>query len=1035
MKRGFTGIILVLLLAGLVWGGWTYFRSHGLTKTPRLTKTAGYFDTLRYVQTRLRENPDHLPARYAAIIKNGTPEDLINFLRDRFEVIPPPNGWLSAETYINSGTFGALNGGVATPRELAELLANGLAEMGYEAKIVRQEANIPPVTMSRKPLEKSAFAKIDWKNIKNRIGGKPLPPLPPEIDNSDLWKRVAAAIPEEMRKGRHIPNYRSRTLPGVHFRKKAGTAEKDGAAENSTGWRLANLWADGEALRPVETKRSSPVSPRDRTDMIGLELLVKTTDGSKLQTHKVLQTRLSEDMIAGAHIRLGFAPLLGDPQAIFTTKPGQINRFQSYVKIESGSPDLSPEKSRFFGDIVTSRGEIGRVDENQNLVFGQKSLASGGDPKRVRKLKIGETRASHFPWIEVAFDPLDADNNVVTALPQSAFQTKLGDRNVVLNLVANTNTHPKIIFLIDASTSVAPEYRADKLHDVVLKMSREILAHYPEARFKVMVDIPQVLTKQWLNDPEMIAEKASSITPPMMSNYMWRSVIKAGEMQADAIIYFTDGNDVDGDIQKGRLIPGEGVGYEELPEDYKRGLAGAPPTFTLGGARLPDYPLGPAFEGIAKATKGKAFSIVDHQKAIDAIMHELNARLSVYRAYIRADGDISGKTLPLTLSINGIEATREIEIPGQKWRFDTDSVTGLYLVVKRRDMPATIHRLAGAPFRSDLKSIDETDRRNARLGLFGQYTLVAQPGTPSASQILDTLITERLSYEDVFKAETWDDKLQALARIKSVPRTQFAYVDPLPHIYEKGPGYWLDIKQRLILDGKEKRISRTDILPLKLYTDAPDSPSAFEHIFWASTRINDREGRLHGTDMSCLDGPLVLAKTFQLKDQRRSAVTHMLDDGRYYWPVIVPETGEITCLIGLDRASGAVLYYTDFGAAGLTVGEVEATFDQVDSLLSHAEELGGNIAAWASLEQAKMKALRMATIMILTMQPPDFEAMVRDEACSRLGDAADGVVEGGIGMIGGVVEEAWGAIGEISDIGEALGLGGIDTSVPIPGCD
>ena len=1028
--------IILLVAVLLAVGGWLFWQTKAGERTQAsLRENASYFDILRYVQERIRSNPDHLPARYQQIINTGEAQDLIEFIKTRFDVVPPPTGWYSSVNYINWGEYGALNGGLGTPRELAELLASGLRRMGYEAEIISLGRQSVPQRPRKTAFDKRDFARIDWSDIKQRTGGKPMSALPPERHYPDLWHRVAAAIPSDFEGQQRLVHVENITLPSVRFRKK--TAEQAHGAEDNADkrqtendWKVANLWGEDTAL-VMEGQRSIIAGARSRPRMVKLELLVKTSRNRWHRLDKLLQAEFKEEALAGSVINVGFAPLIGSPEAVFTTRPSQVSRFQPFIKVSGDNPGLDEDERKVFGDFISLRGEVGRFTEDDKLVFGDKILTHGGDAGRVTRLEIREADVSRYPWIEVRFDPLDQQNNVVTGLAQSAFTASLDGQNVLLQLQTNTHSQPKIIFLIDGSTSVAPEYRADKLHDIVLNMTKEIKKTYPKALFKVMGDSPNVITREWSDDAEFIAKKASS--SGLTSNYMWRSVIAAAKMEADAIVYFNDGNDVDHEIQPRSRKLGEGVGYEDLPMNYKIGLAAAPPVFTLGGERLPEHPLGPAFEGIAKATNGKAFNITNHDEAVKAIMDELQARLGVYRGFVRAESNTTRKTTVLKLVINGVDEEIELEIPDKAWRHKPpSSVQGIYLRVSRRGVSSSLHRLAGAAFGTQ---VTEQDEHNARLGMFGRYALIAQAGTPSASQMLDAAISERLSLEQVLSAKTVDEKLQALAKASTLARSQFSYALPLSGVYDKGLRYWLDIEQRMLIDGQEKQVWRTDILPFSFYADASDKKAAFEQVFQASASINEREANLHQSDMSCLDGQLELKLFYEIKQPRRAMVERIQGGQNYNYPVIVPLSQDIRCLIELNRASGAVLFKTEFGGAGLTVAEVEARFDQVNALLDAAGELGGAIAAWAALEQAKMEKLRMATIMILTMEPPDIEGMIRDEVCERISGGVDGVVEGGIGRIGGTVAEVWEIIGDVSDIGEALGFGGFDTSVPIPGCE
>ena len=148
-----------------------------------------------------------------------------------------------------------------------------------------------------------------------------------------------------------------------------------------------------------------------------------------------------------------------------------------------------------------------------------------------------------------------------------------------------------------------------------------------------------------------------------------------------------------------------------------------------------------------------------------------------------------------------------------------------------------------------------------------------------------------------------------------------------------------------------------------------------------------------------------------------------------------PTEGAIDCAIGINVNTGAGLFINDFGGAGITVGEVNARFEQVNNLLDAASEAGGSIEAWASLEQIKMDHLRMATISILTMEPPDLQGYYQDQACDALQGQVDSAIDGVAGSVGGdAATNALDHLREINDLAGQLGFGGLELSVPIPGC-
>jgi hypothetical protein len=146
--------------------------------------------------------------------------------------------------------------------------------------------------------------------------------------------------------------------------------------------------------------------------------------------------------------------------------------------------------------------------------------------------------------------------------------------------------------------------------------------------------------------------------------------------------------------------------------------------------------------------------------------------------------------------------------------------------------------------------------------------------------------------------------------------------------------------------------------------------------------------------------------------------------------------------MAIDKFTGTTLSMLDDGSGGgITESEVNANFDAIDNVLGFIASNGSpGLQSWASLEQAKMDKLRTATLTILKMEAPSLEDMIRDKACEAASDAVDSLIDSGLNVVGGstAVElrsDIAEAIERANELAEALGFGGVDASLTIPGCE
>ncbi|MEO0365232.1 MAG: hypothetical protein AAF265_07015 [Pseudomonadota bacterium] len=1014
MKKLIVALLLLLLIAGLlIWQN----LGDGSGSIP---EDADYFDLLRDAQTQVRESPDHLPAQYARIVASDDPEALIQFLRDSFEILPPAAGWQAARNEMGLGTHAALRNGAGTPRELVELLRGGIETMGLTGQLVTVAAPIPMRSLEAPDPPKFKQPEINHRLL-STIFPEEMPETGPLERHPDLWNSVAEAVPTAQNTAVRIRLAQPDRLPSLLI---SMTDSENGESVQ----KLANLWerdADNSWSDAEWRRTGSDVRPGST---LKLSLHMKTTDNQWHNMPVLAETALNAHDIAGARLSVGFSPVLSDAGSRHTTRPSDVRTFLPYIKVEGGNPDLNEEQRRIVGTAFTLSGDtIERDDESQTIDIGRHTLSSGGVPETVTDVQIRDIETERWPWLEVSFDPLDAGSNVVNGLAPDSITAIINDQPAALSLTANQRPPVRIVFLIDGSTSVAPQYRAAKLGDFVREMADRISEQYPGAQFMVMGDYGIVPTPKWSKDAAVVSDAAARMG--LTANRMWTSVVGAGTLEPDAIIYFTDGNDVE------FRTTGFDPTLEELPEDLQAKLASAPITFTLGGARPPEFLLGPAFEGIPRATGGQAFQITDHDAALNAISEALAEHIGAYRGYVRLPENVASRNAEtvLQLGINNTTDASAFSAPDLAVQKEPSEIEGLYLKVTWNAAETSFHRLAGVAYE---QSASNTDRRNAHLGLFGKYTLIADVGPVSPSIMLDEMITARLALEQVLEAETPEAAEDAFANVPVLPATAFSFTADLGDVRDYTPRLWIDADQRWMLDGQEVTVRRTDIVPLRLYSLSSDLDMAKSKTLKASALINDIEGSLFSdNDRKCIAPPLSINRDYQVSRDRRPQLDRLVAGYGTAMTYAYPTEGAIDCAIGINVNTGAGLFINDFGGAGITVGEVNARFEQVNNLLDAASEAGGSIEAWASLEQIKMDHLRMATISILTMEPPDLQGYYQDQACDALQGQVDSAIDGVVGSVGGdAATNALDHLREINDLAGQLGFGGLELSVPIPGC-
>jgi hypothetical protein len=772
-----------------------------------------YFELLKKARDSIRQSPDHLPGRLSSIIKNGTPEQLIHFIRNNFQVLPTTDkGWQSAEYATRWGIAGTLRAGAGTPRELAELLNMALTQMGYASKVVTLKETPRNLRSFFDDIQRSSFnVTLDTPGYAQQLQGRPLSSRA-EFSLSDaITKPVKQAIQSDKMKIESFDN-KLPELPTVLYT----VAGKNGQAETI---RVANLWEGDD--RPFTDAPYRMTVGAHEVPKITLSVLVALADYPDRPV-EILRHQWKTDELIGRHLDISFIPITGDLQQALTMPPKLHNTFIPSIKINPSTgfdSKFESNKAQYvFGDPITRQGE--RIKQTETgFQIGDGRVAMTGDSGKVANINIKRLVTGHYPWLKLSAEFKDENGASVYAVPASHIAATIAGQSVPLVVRNNLPVAPRIILLIDTSTSVAPEYRGNNIEILVKELAGRILAKWPDAQFKIGIAGGSGASfMHWTHDLDDLAANTHHMA---LESPLWRSYARAVEQKPDAIVFVTDGQAISHQF---------GI-VNTLPEELKPIYNIAPPTVVLG-AGTEKYPLGPAFKGIAEASNGIALDIKDVKKSAELVNEFLRERIVPYELWVNAGAlkevQASSETL-LTLSAGNAVGEKSFVIPNLNERAFGQSISGLYLKIDSH-YGTTTRRLAGAMLGT--KSPSESDKMNAQMGLFGRYSLMIEAGSPSLAQQLDDVISSRLSWQPVIEAKDLKQSKMALQQAYTLPSSRFSFSVPLQHlartelpVIDLGPRFWLESEQQVKNgEGNELHQKRIDIVPLTRFFSLQKSP-------------------------------------------------------------------------------------------------------------------------------------------------------------------------------------------------------------------
>ena len=761
----------------------------------------------------------------------------------------------------------------------------------------------------------------------------------------------------------------------------------------------------------------------------------------------VAKGRWRTETIAGGQIHATFVPVAGSPEELLALPPRHFTSFLPTLRVAHSDGEAfgsesahNPSQAKVLtGDPFTLDG---RVFEDRSDNWSPRSGRVGrtGKPDRIASLQITRVVDGHFPWIGLDVEAKDGQGKSVPEVPLQAFQVEVDSGSAPMFIEHNMNPIPRVLFLLDVSTSVADEFRGGAAKGLVQTIARTIRKGSPKSQFRVgLVSGSGASLLSWRDKLEDLNKDVGHFG---MGSPLWRAAGEVSEAGASAVVFITDGHAADRD---GPILE---------PDEVSERLIRAGPPFVMISAVKPDQTAGPAIQTLADLTGGVVVNIDQPGRVADRVIQAIQQQSAPYRFWVRADQEKDSHEVKLGLTDGKIDATVLVPRPSPNVRSFLPGPVGLYLTVEANRVVSE-RTLAGHPYRSNAP-VSDSAKTDTWLGLFGQYTVFAEAGIPNSVQILDDLISARLSWEPVIEADTVEEGITALGQAWRLPPSAFMFSVPLPQITNEGNAHrvvdyglrwWIHSSRHVQRDGKEYQRESVDLLPnTRFFSTDPEPHRAFKQTLLASSFLTDIEAALypHNALRSLRDTTLTFTGRYPLTEVTRlqkKAFKDLTSGWRYPYHFVMPGSGAAHAGVAVDMSSGTALGLLGQPGAtgkggGITEEEANRRFDLVDQLLDAVSEVGGAPGAWAKVQKASMGRLRVATIAIIRMEPPDLLGELREHACSEASDAMGSAAEAGIRLVGGgVAGTVLDALDDFSPVAEGLGLGGLEPPVSIPGCE
>lgn len=970
------------------------------------------FGVWEEVRAALRTSPDHLVARAEALVAQKDATAIYEFVRDHIVTLPATQTTLGGETGRLFGLRGTLRGGGGTMRDKADLLVDLYKRAGFEAEVVA--VSTPKITdFVKKVLLRSVSRVFDPQvpdaKVAEWLG---LLQIAPPTDSTVLDKDDSAAnalaqavlgmLPSDA-KAQAFDFSDPISIPIVRV--------TDGGAKKLANPALPDL-PFGDA---GTTASAATAAEAQKLPTLTATLSIVSSSNPKQPVDLVSGTFAVEDL-PGRSLRIAMAP----PEDLPTVVGRQLSELRTFIPVLylDGSDVAQSERDKhtFVGSAITRTGDVVKQEADGSYsVNGIEIDTTPTDPTKLASVKAIalEASAAGFPRVNVRASATDGSGNSVYGLNASAFKLEEDGVEQVFTLLENKPPDPRVVFVLDKSTSLPPDFQGAQAAALVKTIATQLLAKFAASSFRIQTVGGSINDGAWTSDPAVLEQAA--LNQYALGSDLWEALGEAAKLGATTLIFITDGDATD-------TPTGENLAAVSI----------APPTVCVHVGTTPTTTL----DQMATITGGTVVSVTMQSEAISAADAFITARQK--NSYLlRYDAPTTGaNTRAVKLSIRGGTATGSgnYTVPAPAEVKPPNRFGGLLLTLD--DGSNTVTRvLAGR--REVLEDTTDAEFAEVNDAFLGSFELRFEAGAPSASQVADDLITARLGLEPLWDATRGSDLAAIYDAFVKAPATPalgaFALHAPI-HTAAGTLVYPTDLRAALhsvMPKGSKSIVRRVDLLPWGHYSAVSDDARVAltqslkatarfalieEALFTTSTRSLLKNAPLTAVPPFTDIGSVISGLSTEVQDRWRLAMSGYTNSWR-----IVPTAASPIAFWHVEPKTGALLGVLESGAGGAEDSEqYEQDMNKLLDLINRLANLasaGGVLSTaggtWLSLELTKAKKLLGAIVVLSGGTPSSDPSNWNDFGCN----AAMGAAGGGFN----IMKDMGGLPGLLGQLGDMFG--------------
>lgn len=912
----------------------------------------------RALRDLARDSADHRVAEAERLVAARDLEGLFRFVRDRIGQVPLPGP--NADRVQLWGPEAALRGGLGTPYEKAALLAELLRGAGFAAEIY--SGNLRPESIEAAnlqavgPMDPEALGlsvpEAELESWRARLGLAAWPP-PPAIDPEG---ELAAALAEELlallpaeASPYEAPGRAARRIPFVEVSRDGQTIElHPGVAGAQVGERHYGSGRGAVNPLPVPTLRVrvwARQTPRE----------------GRPEARTLVELEASAADLAGRTLVASFAPPvpLGE---LLLNRLDDLRVFQpALVLARPGDDDEAAQARSASGAVLTLAGDELRL-EGDEVWLGDEpvSRAEAPNPGRgpeVRSLS-GELSTGRFPELRVRFDALDADGARVDGLDLSELvAAEDGARQVVA--LRQSRRAPRVVFVLDLSTSVPEAFRGAGARALLGELASE-LESVPGARARVVSLGGYDRSHPYVRTSTALLAQFDALRPS--GSAVFEELAATAEFDPDLVIFVGDGQTT-----------------ETAVESHEAEIAAGGPVLALGVGTVNAAVL----ERMAALSGGQYLAVDEVEVAKQLMRGFISGRARSYELRYAA-ARTGTATRSFELSVSGSSAAPLVLAYRPPSALGApDGLVGLYLEVTQGGRTIT-RRLGGLSPAAPLASATTRDLDEVHAALLAGASLRFEAGPPSATMVLDEILTRRLrAFETVTRVPSLPEVVAdlELGRDPGFDPSLWLLGNPLGH----GPAErTFPTELRVVLERRELDFERTrsvftlDILPFGgLRTIHPDPAEGHRlslrrtleaAVVEAVWHEESTASLLAGQSLRASAGAACCGFAEPALEAEWQELTAPYRSGYH---LVLPSSGRPRAFYAVRDGTGEALAVLPDGSGGgreearARVERAQRGFQIADQLLSLA---GVNTGFWVRFELAKAKVLARATLAIIDLE-------------------------------------------------------------------